>query len=384
MKTVPRDRCVKRFAIAAMLALAAAPACAFSAPTAYLAEYRLYNEALARGDQAAAVAHSLAAWKAAEESLGDHKTTAVLAYNYGQETVFDDAAAALPAFERARALQDAGVADLPREDLAMFLAYATFRAKGEKPSRAKTLRRALEARDEVGVAATAESANIWLTLATNDITNERYKEALASAARAEASIISAIPHHYRGRGQAILLQGLAVLLPVPRSASDVRIAHRHFVRALNLFPSQKSIDEYDPQFVRIWAWELAAHSALESTNEFAKMPKNLIRFSEEPLGSPFEEPYQSNEECNIEWASRPAPDYPWKAARKGYLGAVLAGYRLSGDLKIHDARILAEVPDNLFGEIALEALGNWRLAAPVAALPGCNDNRIAVFRFVID
>jgi hypothetical protein len=50
----------------------------------YLIEYRAFREALTAGNGAAATSHAHAAWQAAETELGNHPTTAILAYNYAR------------------------------------------------------------------------------------------------------------------------------------------------------------------------------------------------------------------------------------------------------------------------------------------------------------
>lgn len=129
----------------------------------YVVEYRAYNEALAGGDHAAAARHALAAWKAAEEALGDHKTTAVLAYNYGQLVLFENPEAALPALTRAKDLLEAGLVELPREDLNVSIAYAIFKVRGERKEFSEPLRAALVRRDESGAASTSNLQEFGLS-----------------------------------------------------------------------------------------------------------------------------------------------------------------------------------------------------------------------------
>ena len=59
-------------------------------PTEVTKPYKAYRAALTAKDEKEALKHAKAAWKAAEEHLGDHKTTGDLASNYALIKVDED------------------------------------------------------------------------------------------------------------------------------------------------------------------------------------------------------------------------------------------------------------------------------------------------------
>jgi TonB family protein len=346
----------------------------------YLAEYRAYDEALAGGDHAAAARHALAAWKAAEEALGDHKTTGVLAYNYGQLVLFENPEAALPALARAKDLLEAGYAELPRADLDVYIAYAIFKVRGERKEYCEPLRIALLRRDETGAAPTVESARIWLELAVGYLNAGRFEAAKESASVAEAMIAAAAPLDYRARAQAITIQGAAALLPINRFLSSIDEAHAQFVRAANLFPPQKDIETFDPIFAKLIAWDYATHAALQSRGDWYRDKKIEENW---PGFPPLFEGEIPAEECSGDWESRKAPSYPDKAAGHNYIGAAIVGFHLNDDGTVEGAKLLAEVPVDTFGKYALKAAEKWRHKLPLDPRPGCRRNLLTSFIFVM-
>jgi hypothetical protein len=108
------------YGLAAILSVLAARASAADTEP-YFVEYRAYKAAMASGALETATAHGLAAWKSAEEALGDHRLTAILAYNYGQLVVFKAPEQAAAPLRRASELSRAGLAELPQDALRLYL-----------------------------------------------------------------------------------------------------------------------------------------------------------------------------------------------------------------------------------------------------------------------
>lgn len=360
------------FAAALFVAL---PAIASGGAAGYVEEYRQYNEALAAGDTEAAGAHALAAWKAAESALGDHKTTAVLAYNYGQLMLFATPEAALPALQRAQDLQDAGIAELPVADLNVYLTFARFRAND---ANAGSLRRALKAREESGEPASIEVGHIWLELAVFDINSYKYPLAAESAEKAEAAIEAAAPQDRRTRAQAIMIQGAAALLPLNRFLSSIEKAHAHFERAMWLFPPQKDIETFDPILAQLAAWDLTARALVGGSQTEYRANQILSEWREAPVLLKRDAEYG---ECKIEWEERKPPRFPHEAADKNYAGATFIGFHLDEDGGVRDARILAEVPKAVFGETALKAVRAWRAKASSEIEPECKTDLLTYITF---
>ncbi|MEP3655020.1 MAG: energy transducer TonB [Litorimonas sp.] len=81
---------MKRMLIAIGLALALGTSVQAKTPKEVVEPYKAYRAALAANDTKAALKYSKAAWEAAEEHLGDHKTTGDLAQNYADVYAGDE------------------------------------------------------------------------------------------------------------------------------------------------------------------------------------------------------------------------------------------------------------------------------------------------------
>jgi tetratricopeptide (TPR) repeat protein len=352
----------------------------------HLVEYRAFREALAAGNDEAAASHARAAWQAAETTLGNHHTTAILAYNYGRLIVFYDTDNSLAPLRRVSELQASGTVDLSAAELQLYIDYAEFATGGFKQRQRKKLRRSLEAFEEGRAPSSPDAASIWLRLAASDIAAGQYRNALKSATRAEAAIVSTVPDGPRELAEAILFAGIARLVPYPRTVDDVQTAHNEFGRARRLFPPQKDVDTFDPMLARILAWDGAATAALKSLGEedYPDHADTDTRGSA-PLSKTFEYELDESIDCaNVEWLERQAPKFPRAALRSGSIGAVFVGFRLGDDLAVRDARVLAEVPVAEFGESALSTMAQWRARELPAGGPACHENLVTRFTFAIE
>lgn len=360
----------------ALLLLAAAPRA--EPPEPYLVEYRAYSAAVDAGDTAGAIEHGRAAWQAAEQALGDHRRTAILAYNYGRLIVFTDTTKALEPLERSLALAKAGIENFPLREVSVYASYARFVANGKKRGDARRLREALTGVGIDVAPPNADLAPMWLLLATDDTVDERYEKALESGRMAEAALRALNPDLVHPIANAIAIQGIARLVPYPREPEDVLAAHRHFERAIVLFPPQEDIDSFDPLFATIYAWDAAASAAMRTlgaeTSDWHRGPHALFAYQEDP-----------DIVCGpIDW-DREAPEYPMRALHRGYLGAVFLGFRIGDDLRVTDVRVLAEVPKATFGAAVLDAAKNWRaVKIPEDLDPRCANNLTTTVHFVLD
>lgn len=346
----------------------------------YLDEYKAYIKALENKDPAAAEQHAYAAWQAAEAELGDHKTTATLAYNYGQLVIFTDPKQALSALKRAEALVRAGLVELPERDLQLYIAYTNFAGARDNNRKTGQLRKALKQLDEENVPASPDLARMWFELATADINTNQYRSAQESAARAQAMIAEAAPNDYRLMALAMMTEATAYLMPFPREQKTVIRAVEIYQGAIALFPPQKSIDEFDELFAQALAWEAAAKSVYLSLGYSEKAYPSLDRQRPIIVGRSEEQ----RESCAIEWAERKPPEYPRSALYRGYVGAVLIGYNLGDGLEIKDARILGEVPAGKFSDATLESAAEWTLKQPAPDRPECRNNLITHISFTIN
>ena len=366
----------------ALVALALALGSESAAAEGYAAEYQSYRLALGAGDRKGAGAHALTAWKSAEAELGDHKTSAVLAYNYGQHVLFEDSAAALPALRRAKALQDRGVGAAPEGDLDVYIAFAEFNTGGRKSGDARILREALGRREAAGRGPSAETSAIWLILAAYHVEGGRYREAEDAAGMASLALAVTAPNDAASQAAALMYGGVAKLVPTPRRVERLEASHQDFRRAAALFPPQKDIASVPAVLAQTAAWDVAAAAALRSEGRRAGTQAALERWDGEPARIAFEGRPQK---CDLQWSSRKPPAYPDDALEEGHFGAAVMGYNIDADGRVRDQRILAEVPgDGEFGKAALRSMESWTLADAAAVDPACRANLTANFVFMID
>ncbi len=341
----------------------------------YLSEYKAYTQATEDGDSEAAKRHGYAAWQVAEEMLGDNKLTGILAFNYGQLVIFSNTEAALTALRRAKELQDAGLVELPSNDLTLFLAYAEFESNRRRWRQANKLRDALEAAEQAEVV-TVEIATMWLHLASSDFESKRYKDAIASASKAEQAYKLSSPDSIQPRANAIVIAGASKLIPFPRKLEDVVSAHTDFGRAIRLFSPQKDFESFDPIFAQALGWWAASDAAIAT---LGKDHGEVIEAPSSPVPPAFEIAADAPEDCGAEWEVRKPPKYP----RTASIGAVIAVFDLGDDIYVHNPRILSEVPVETFSKDVLRSMKKWKLKSPTVDHPNCRKNLVTQFTFVI-
>jgi tetratricopeptide (TPR) repeat protein len=354
----------------------------------YLVEYRAYAKAVEQGDAATAEKHAHAAWLSSEEELGDHRLTAILAFNYGRQILFGDSENAAIALKRASNLQAAGVADLPPDELRLYVAYIELITEKNSRRNAKELGEALDRIESQDLDLGSDLAVMRLTLATFDFIGERYREAIESAAKAETAIRAAAPGNYRSLATTMIVKGGAHLVPHPRRKAQILDAQIEFDRARRMFPPQKSIDEFDILLGQAIAWDAAADASLKAISK-SGLPDHDDRHQRKdgsdslpPLFVRKERPQGGCGE--VQWQTKTPPKYPKDAVRNGYIGAVLIGFDIGDDLKPSNAKILAEVPARQFGDAALKAIDGWQAQPSSIIHPACRQNRLAKFMFVIE
>jgi tetratricopeptide (TPR) repeat protein len=349
----------------------------------YLVEYKLHTEALANGDRAAAAEHGKAAWEAAEAALGDNKLTATLAFNYGRLIALSDPATARAPLRRAQELLDAGIAELPKSEVRAYLAYAEYIAGKTRLRAAKKLREALLALEAEFGEPTATDVVMWLKLAAGELKKKRYSSAIEAAEKAETAIATLWPDNVDKMSEALLIQGIATLVPFPRTIEDVLAASKLFERIIQLYPPQKSVETFDATFAGAWAWNVAAIAAFQSLGK-DQTDRDAPDSTEAESHRYFESAQNHPDKCGDEWETRLPPKYPRSQLSRGYIGAVIVVYDLGDDLVVHNPRVLAEVPSDTFSEAVLKSIPAWRLKAPSVDHPGCRKNRWTQFTFVIE
>ncbi len=346
----------------------------------YQSEYSAYNQAVENGDREAAERHGRAAWQLAEETLGDHQVTGVLAFNYGQLVIFSNAEDARAALRRAKKLREDGLVELPEIDLDLFLAYSEFAFNRQRLHQTNRLRETLLAVEASGIS-TIDTATMWLHLAAADFKNKRYKQAILAAEKAENTFTNVAPEQYQQIGNAIVIAGAAKIIPFPRKIEDVVDAHENFERAIRLFPPQKDFESFDLVLAQAYGWFSAADAAIGTMgfDHREVIPEN----DRPPLPPLFAVPPDAPKTCNVEWESRPPLKYPTGANIRGYIGAVIAVFDIGDDLLVHNPRILTEVPIKTFSREILKNMDKWKLKSPPSSHPYCRQNLSTTFHFII-
>lgn len=358
----------------------------------YKADYRAYVAALQSGDTAAAMEAAKKAWQAGETELGDHKTVAVLAFNYANIVSTSDAAEATKAYDRALDLVRAGVSDLSAPEIEIALLALGFRDDGADKSKG-ALREALEAYAAAGEPATDRTVGAWRALALAAVKartrNPSFKD--ADGYLDEAARIA--PPDQASLAEAQLLAGMVRIAGDQRTAADIAEAVVLLDRAIASFPPQASIDQFDPLLALSLAWRSTIKSVIQSEGGAPKFKTGSRIATSEDLRKAYERAtagFDAIKEakifttdlaaCQVDWVKRKPPPYPKGALVKSAIGSVLVGSDLN-DAGVERAVVLADLYGTGFGEAAVNSMAEWRLAAPVA--PECRKNYLTFFSFII-
>ncbi|NOX94648.1 MAG: hypothetical protein GXP04_05995 [Alphaproteobacteria bacterium] len=344
----------------------------------HITEYKAYMAALDAGDRDAAARHSKAAWEAAEQALGDHQLTAILAFNYAQQVFISDPEAALIALRRADALVQIGLVELPETELRLYTAYAEY-AINDRSKEARALREALIAAENLNPdEVTMDEASMWFLLSQRDMIRKNYRRAIESADEAEAIINNLDPDNVDFMMRVLLIRGVAKLMPTPLSTDDIIDSHFDLDRAYWLPPPQKDFESFDPTFARIIAWHATTYSVMASMAKYE--PLKSSSNGPRPI---FETDIDAPEDCGIEWETRIPPKYPRKELANGYIGAVIVIFDISDTGNILHPRILSEVPTKKFSKIVLQSAESWRIKTMPIDHPSCRLNLRSVFAFTL-
>ncbi len=358
----------------------------------YKADYKSYLAALEAGDLAAAAEAGERAWRAAETELGDHKTTAILAFNFANTVAAQNPAKAIEAYERALALVDRGVSDLSQGEVEIALLGSRF-DRDPSASAARALREALDRYRTAGEPATDRTIAGWRRLALSELGGRSRNPTLdeVDGYLGEAERIA--PPDKRRLAEAQVVAGVGRIAGAKRSDRDIAEAVVLFDRAIAQFPPQAGIDSFDPLLATALAWRGSVKSLISSSGSdpFFKTGSRIAVTDD--LRKAYEEAeagYDLNGEasffagspaaCAVEWAERKPPPYPRGAVIRSSVGTVLIGYDLD-ETGVDRAVLLADLYGTGFGEAAIKAMDAWRLARPVE--PACRKNRLTFFNFIL-
>lgn len=383
------------------IAAVAIAAVIFVAPASadYKIAYKAYMAALDISDLAAAMRHGEAAWRAAETELGDHATTAVLAFNFANLVADFQPTKAGEAYARALAITEAGIGALAAPDLRVRLAEAKVRASADQPRKEqKQLLELLDSLLEAHPALASESpeahARGWRTVAMLRMRSGQTPKSRRAADLAIESAAALDPIDGRLLAESLVIGAIARLSSTDRDDTDVIEAIALLDRSFPLFPPQKDIDSFDRLLAQAMAWRLSTNpiadskdslrfttgTRLVSSNDMkraferaniARSPQDMYKWEPSTFAG-----------CigDIKWKERPSAEFPVQALNRGFIGSIIVGYDLNAT-GVERVVLLSDFPDAGFGEAAVKAIKKWTLAAPPS--PACSKNHITFYTFTL-
>lgn len=374
------------FSAMACAVMICAPIHSAHAQRAHIPFYKHYNEALAAGDFATAATAGEQAWRAAEADLGDHQTTAILAYNYAALIYFTLPEKAIEPLERVVAILGEGSDMFGAEPPGLMLAFARASADDDK-----TLKAALRAKLEAAEAATSEttilSARGWFLVGADELGRRRFKNAVDALSISLRHFDDFQKYAPMEVARALIARGMAYVAGQNRNNEDIVNANFDFNNAIALFPPQTSIETFDPLLATAVAWDAVARIAAKTDNKKGLTPgSNFERKAPKLKGDErvkWAKAKPPHESCLLDWKPRKRATFPSADVSRRLIGGVLIGFHIEG-AKVVDARVLAEVPErSRFGERALSAVSTWELKTPLIN-EACGKNILSVYQFILD
>lgn len=377
------------FAIASALILAAfAGVFEASASETYKEQYRAYVAAVESGDADEAIARGESAWLAAEKELGDSETTAILAYNYASLIYIRTPEKAIEPLNRVIALTGDASPIFGDEPPILMLRVASAASDKESRQKIRELRKMLQIAKENSVKPTLLSARGWLEVARSELSNNYNSTAIKYADIAVEQFEMISLEGDMGLPQALILSGVGRMRPNRNREENLTEAIYRFDRAIEFFPPQESIETFHPLLAATFAWHQASFAIAHSLDDVdvSKIHEKSDRLLGPNAGQyKWVRPRPPEESCQLEWENRQAPEYPSKAGRIGYVGAVLMGYHIDDSGRIYGSRVLAEVPSSTkFAENALKVMESWNLKPGFNGPEGCFRNITTSFNYVFE
>ena len=366
--------------------MACAPIHGAHAQKAHVPFYKQYNEALAAGDFAAAAEAGEQAWRAAEADLGDHQTTAILAYNYASLIYFNAPGKAVEPLERVIAIVGEGSTMFGAEPPELMLSFVRTSLDSDRQL-VTNLRTRLATAESTNPETTLLSARGWFVVGSKELSRRRFRnavDALSNALRHFESFRTFAPMEI---ATTLIARGVSYVAGQNRTNDDIVNANYDFNNAIALFPPQTSIETFDPLLATAVAWDAVARIAADSDNSEGLTPgSNFERKAPELKGDELikwagERPPAGS--CELDWKPRKRVSFPTADAVRGSIGGVFLGYHIEGT-KVVGARVLAEVPErSRFGERALSAVSTWELKTPLVN-KACGRNLMVTYHFILN
>jgi hypothetical protein len=153
-----------------------------------------------------------------------------------------------------------------------------------------------------------------------------------------------------------------------RFFSDLELSMKALREAQNRYSSQPSIDDYDRQLATAEAWFAVASAFYRSYAPERRVDTFREELPYQTSGIPVSVPCDVDVKVN----------FSFPQSKVGQNGAVLMGYHLDEAGRVIGERVLAEVPQEKFGETALRQLGRGRANVEGVHRECLNNRRMTV------
>jgi hypothetical protein len=321
---------------------------AHAAPSPHVAKFQEFQDALAKGDIAAADAAGAEALQLAEANNASLSTVQILAANLvGLRLSYGREGAAAP-LARVIAMRDVGQTAIAPPAVTLLEAWAGLDATTSTTR--KRLLDAIEAGREV------DPGWLWqasLALAVAASTAQDWPQLRQAGDLALAAVDGADFDPAMARGRALTLRGAGQFMDARGDIAGIRAARTDLNEAARLLDpfARARIDGTVNWAVKIYgearAWAGAARSMLVSYNG-----DNARADSAQKPAPPEDDGLGANANlCKIE-PIKPAVQYPFRAERRAMVGALFALALIGPDNRIIDFKVVAEVPRAQFADAA--------------------------------
>ncbi|MCF6292595.1 MAG: energy transducer TonB [Robiginitomaculum sp.] len=314
--------------------------------------FKEYQAALGVGDIRKADEAGERAWKLATQA-GKSKTEAVLAYNLAELRLryLPDADALTPA-RRVAEIKTSGVAvSISQEDVDIVYAVSLYRDNASRINLQKLVKVAQRYKKLKNPASyPMYLAN--LDLLADAVSKKNWKLVHSLSIDTQKSF----------QDNQITNDGLLIDLKLMQIGAFVAYNRRHNIKdyqpifqdihkILHKYPQ----DVYEVRRLKHGAWFSAINGIFRSK---ISTQRNLMELAHDEHMEHEQEP----EICpEFNWEQRNKPKYPRKLLEKGHIGSAVINYSLTSEGTTYDVSVAIEVPSNVFGEYAVEAIKEWRV-----------------------
>ncbi len=365
----------------------------------YRDAYQTYQDAVAAGDQAAAIDAAVEAFELARRDGADARTIDVLAQNVIYEALWRQPMRALPAVDYGLERTAVGSIEIGYSVQELRAIEAFILATDERRRvRLEAAADAVRALHTEGTEPTFLRMNLALEVAKLLLAGEvpEVGEEMAALAGNDARELEDLPTFYLATANVLRINGIIVSLlsdnelnasySVTRSwtlRAEVELNTARFIQleTSTFFPPADSVAEIAPLAAQNFAYgEFISTLAWSFELELDDRPSVNGRLA--PLGNPLLA-RQLEHDCRFKQGKEQEigrSSYPIGAGRDGYNGVVVLAHDISEDGRATNIRVLAEIPDEGFAKRARVGLEGARFY-PEAIPEVCKIDQIVINKF---